>query len=121
MTDYLDFRSKVVSSLPSLEISVNPRRGGFASRKERLTFLPPPTLAPSVLSEQTALPSHLENLVFAGDFIIEPHRVRNCSFAGAAGCLRLVRCTARRLSNLGGAGYRPSGFLPIGLRPERRF
>ena len=36
MTDYLDFRSKVVTSLPSLEISVNPRRGRFALRKERL-------------------------------------------------------------------------------------
>src|SRR5215207_4986709 len=35
MTDYLDFRSKVVTSLPSLEIRVNPRRGGFALRKKR--------------------------------------------------------------------------------------
>src|SRR5918995_2359129 len=115
MTDYLDFRSKVVSSLPSLEISVNPRRGGFASRKERLTFLPPPTLAPSVLAEQTALPSHLENLVFAGDLIIEPCRVRGRSRAGTAGCLRLVRCIARRLSNLGGGLFPPRGVFPVCL------
>jgi hypothetical protein len=36
-----------------------------------VTFLLPPTLAHSVLAEQTALPSHLENLVFAADLIVE--------------------------------------------------
>ncbi len=35
-TDYLDVRSKVVSTLPLLETRVNPSRTRFASEKERL-------------------------------------------------------------------------------------
>jgi hypothetical protein len=56
-----------------------------------VTFLLQPTLAPSVLAEQTALSSHLENLVFAADLIVETCRARGR--AGAAGCLRIVRGT----------------------------
>jgi hypothetical protein len=76
-----------------------------------VTFLLPPTLAPSVLAEQTALPSHLENLVFAADLIIETCRVR--SRAGAAGCLRIVRSTARSLS----AGGASRWLIPVGFHP----
>ena len=56
-----------------------------------VTFIVPPTLALSALAEQTALPSHLENLVFAADLIVETCRAGGR--AGAAGCLRIVRGT----------------------------
>jgi hypothetical protein len=77
-------------------------------------FIVPLTLAPSVLAEQTALPSHLENLIFAADLIIETCRVRGR--AGAAGCLRIVRSTVRSLS----AGGASRGLIPVGLHPQRR-
>ena len=79
-----------------------------------VTLILPPTLALYVLAEQTVLSSHLENLVFAADLIVETCRVRAC--AGPAGCLRIVRSTVRSLS----AGGASRGLFSVGLHPQRR-